>query len=160
MLWVLDQHSRKDTHMSTLATLKLVATKKPQNLPPMVVRRRKLSARLWEQIQLARSQATGQPFVVHKQRMMRDAETGLRTSMEVTKRLRPWWWISEAGKVCVTVRYGSKVLELSRGKSAVEVATPEDLIKTLESVRSAVEAGELDTQIEAASGALKAGFQR
>jgi hypothetical protein len=109
---------------------------------------------------LARSQATGQPFVVHKQRMMRDAQTGARVSVEVAKRLRPWWWISEAGKVCVTVRYGSKVLELSRGKSAVEVATPEDLIKTLESVRTAVEAGELDIQIEAASGALKAGFQR
>ena len=144
--------------MSTLATLKLVATKKPQNLPPLVVRRRKLSARLWEQIQLARSQATGQPFVAKRLRTIRDSETGVRTSVEVTKRLRPWWWISEAGKVCVTVRYGSKVLELSRGKSAVEVATPEDLIKTLESVRTAVEAGELDTQIEAASGALKAGF--
>jgi hypothetical protein len=58
------------------------------------------------------------------------------------------------------VRYGSKVLELSKGKSAVEVANPEDLIKTLETVRSAVEAGDLDPQIEAASGALKAGFRQ
>ena len=73
--------------MSTLATLKLVATKKPQNLPPIVARRRKLSARLWEQIQLARSQATGQPFVVNKLRTIRDSETGVRTSVEVTKRL-------------------------------------------------------------------------
>ena len=67
---------------------------------------------------------------------------------------------SDTGKVCVSIRYGSKVLELSKGKSAVEVASPEDLIKTLETVRSAVEAGDLDVQIEAASGALKAGFRQ
>ena len=130
------------------------------NLPPVVIRRNKLSAKLWEQIELARGQTTGKPFVVVKSRVVRDAETGLRKPVEIPKRLRPWWWISETGKVCVSVRYGSKVLELSKGKSAVEVANPEDLIKTLETVRSAVEAGDLDAQIEAASGALKAGFQR
>jgi len=92
-------------------------------------------------------------------RTVRDAETGLRRSVDIPKRLRPWWWISEAGKVCVSIRYGSKVLELSKGKAAVEVATPDDLVSTLEAVRRAVEAGELDAQIEAASGALKAGFK-
>jgi hypothetical protein len=97
---------------------------------------------------------------VIKNRTIKDAETGLRKVVDVPKRLRPWWWISESGKVCVSVRYGSKVLELSKGKSAVEVASPEDLIKTLETVRSAVEAGDLDPQIEAASGALKAGFRQ
>jgi hypothetical protein len=126
----------------------------------VVLRRNKLSAKLWEQIELARGQTTGKPFVVIKNRTIKDAETGLRKVVDVPKRLRPWWWISESGKVCVSVRYGSKVLELSKGKSAVEVASPEDLIKTLETVRSAVEAGDLDAQIEAASGVLKAGFRQ
>jgi hypothetical protein len=151
---------KKEISVSALTSLKLIAAKKPMNLPPVVIRRNKLSAKLWEQIELARGQTTGKPFVVVKSRVVRDAETGLRKTVEIPKRLRPWWWISETGKVCVSVRYGSKVLELSKGKSAVEVANPEDLIKTLETVRSAVEAGDLDAQIEAASGALKAGFQR
>ena len=60
----------------------------------------------------------------------------------------------------VSVRYGSRVLELSRGKSAVEVTSAEDLVKTLEALKLAVESGELDAQIEAASGALRSGFGR
>jgi hypothetical protein len=43
---------------------------------------------------------------------------------------------------------------------AVEVAGPEELIKTLETIKTAVEAGELDGQIEAASQSLSAGFQK
>ncbi len=145
--------------MSTLTALKLVSAKKPMNMPLIVVRRNKLSAKLWEQIELAKGQATGKPFVLLKTRTVRDSETGLRKSVEVPKRLRLWWWMSDTGKVCVSIRYGSKVLELAKGKAAVEVASPDDLIKALEAVRWAVEAGELDQQIEAASGALKAGFR-
>jgi hypothetical protein len=158
MLCVLSQPFGKESTMSTLTALKLVATKKPINISPVLVRRNKLSAKLWEQIEMARGQASGKPFVVLKSRTVKDAETGLRKCVDIPKRLRPWWWISEAGKVCVSIRYGSKVLELSKGKAAVEVANPDELVSTLEAVRRAVEAGELDSQIEAASGALKAGF--
>lgn len=35
-----------------------------------------------------------------------------------------------------------------------------DLIAVIETVKSAVETGELDAEIEAASGSLKAGFRR
>ena len=146
--------------MSALTALKLVAAKKPIAMPPVVVRRNKLSAKLWEQIELARGQAAGVPFVVLKSRSIRDADTGLRRSVDVPKRLRPWWWVTDTGKVCVSIRYGSKVLELGKGKAAVEVATPDDLVSTLEAVKAAVLAGELDAQIEAASGALRSGFRR
>ena len=53
-----------------------------------------------------------------------------------------------------------KLIELAKGKTAVEVATAEDLIKTLEIIKGAVEAGDLDAQIEQASGAVRAGFGR
>ena len=55
---------------------------------------------------------------------------------------------------------GAKVLELAKGKGAVEVTSPEELINTLETIKAAVEAGELDGQIEAASQSLSAGFQK
>ena len=42
--------------MSTLSTLKLVAVKKPTHIPALQHRRNKLSAKLWEQINLAQSQ--------------------------------------------------------------------------------------------------------
>ena len=129
-------------------------------MPAIVIRRNKLSSKLWEQIQLAKSQLDGTPFVVMKYRSMVDRETGLRKQVELPKRIKPWWFQSEQGKVCVSVRYGSWTIELAKGKPSVEVASAQDLIKTLETIKSAVEAGELDAQIETASASLRSGFKR
>ena len=146
--------------MSTMSTLKLVATKKPQQMPTIQLRRNKLSAKLWEQIQLARSQINGQPFVVTRFRSVKDRDTGLRKQVEMPKRIRPWWFVTENGKVCVSIRYGSWTLELAKGKPSVEVASADELVVALETIKRAVEAGELDTQIETASAGLKSGFKK
>ncbi len=146
--------------MSQLSHLKLVEVKKPRNMPQIVIRRNKLSGRLWEQIQLAKSQLDGRPFVVMKYKTVKDRETGLRKQVEVPKRIKPWWFQSDEGRVCVSVKYGSWTLELAKGKPSVEVASGEELIKALESIKAAVEAGELDQQIESASAGLRSGFGR
>ncbi len=146
--------------ISAISELKLVADKKPRNMPVIVVRRNKLAAKLWEQIQLAKSQIDGTPFVIHKFRSVRDPETGVKKQVEVPKRIKPWWFQSEAGKVCIAIRYGSYTLELAKGKPSIEVASAADLIKTLEVIKTAVEAGELDSQIELASQSLRSGFRR
>ena len=146
--------------MSTLSTLKLVAVKKPTHMPTIIIRRNKLSSKLWEQIQLAKSQMDGTPFVVTKFKTIKDKETGLRKQVEMPKRLKPWWFQSEQGKVCVSVKYGSWTIELAKGKPSVEVASGSELVRALESIKSAVEAGELDAQIETASASLRSGFKR
>ena len=145
--------------MSTLSNLKLVAVKKPTNMPAVQVRRNKLSSKLWEQIQLAKSQIEGKPFVVTKFRSVTDKETGVRKQLEVPKRLKPWWFVSESGKVCFSVKYGSWTLELAKGKPSIEVANAEELVNALIAVKEAVEAGELDAQIETASASLRSGFK-
>jgi hypothetical protein len=109
---------------------------------------------------LAQCEAAGERYQPTRLRTMRDRDTGLMKTLEVPKRVKPWWWISESGKVCVSVRYGSKVLELSKGKTSIEIAGAQDLVPALETVKLAVLAGELDSQIEAASGALRSGFKR
>lgn len=146
--------------MSALGTLKLVAAKKPQQMPTIQLRRNKLSNKLWEQIELAKSQITGRPFVVTRFRSVKDRETGLRKQVEMPKRIRPWWFVTENGKVCVSIRYGSWTLELAKGKPSVEVGSPNELVAALETIKQAVEAGELDAQIEIASAGLKSGFKR
>ncbi len=146
--------------MSTLNSLKLVAVKKPRNMPAIVIRRNKLATKLWEQINLAQSQLDGKPFVVTKYRSIKDAETGLRKQVEVPKRIKPWWFQSEQGKVCVSVKYGSWTIELAKGKPSVEVSSGEELVKALTAIKAAVEAGELDAQIENASSSLRSGFKR
>ena len=146
--------------MSTLDSLKLTTAKKPTHISAIVFRRNKLSNKLWEQIQLAKSQIDGTPFVVTKFKSVKDKETGLRKQVEIPKRIREWWFRNDAGKVCVSVKYGTKVIELAKGKHSVEVENAQALVKALELVKQAVEAGELDAQIESASGALKLGFKK
>ena len=146
--------------MSALTTLKLVALKKPVHQPAIVIRRNKLSSRLWEQIQLAKGQMSGTPFVVMKFRSIKDKETGVRKQVEVPKRIKPWWFQTEEGKVCVSIRYGSWIIELAKGKPSIQVDSGDDLVKALETVKIAVEAGDLDSQIELASSSLGSGFKK
>ncbi len=91
---------------------------------------------------------------------MRDEATGLTKTVEVPKRVKQWWWTTDNGKVCLSIRYGAKLLELSKGKAACEVGSGDELVAALETIKTAVEQGELDAQIEAASGALKSGFKK
>jgi hypothetical protein len=146
--------------MSTLDSLKLGTAKKPTHIPAIQVRRNKLSTKLWEQIQLAKSQVSGEPFQVTRFRSVRDQATGLKKQVEMPKRIRPWWFVSEAGKVCVNIRYGSRTLEIAKGKPSIEVDNPNALIKALEIIKNAIEIGELDTQIEEASTHLRSRFKR
>ena len=146
--------------MSRLEALKLSSAKKPAHISQVVFRRNKLSNKLWEQIQLAKSQIDGTPFVVKKFRTVKDSETGLRKSVEVPKRLREWWFKSEAGKMCVSIRYGTQLIELAKGKHSIEVDSAPALIKALEVVKLAVEAGELDTQIASASANVRKVFDK
>lgn len=145
--------------MATLASLKLVAAKKPVNQPPVVQRRNKLSNKVFEQIQLARAHSVGESYSPTKQKTMTNAD-GDRVTLTVPKRIKPWWFVAENGKCCVAIRYGAKIIELAKGKTAIEVSGPEALIDALEAVNAAVLAGELDAQIESVSGQLRSGFKK
>ncbi len=79
-------------------------------------------------------------------------------TVEAVKRVKEWFWINDAGKINLAVRYGSKVLELAKGKNAIELASGDELIAALHALKAAALAGELDVQIETASRALRAGF--
>ena len=145
--------------MSVLTSLKLTASKKPTSVPPVLHRRNKLSNKVWEQIQLAKANKDGGTFTVKKFKSVKDSD-GARRTIEHDKRIRQWWFVANDGKVCLNIRYGAKIIEFSKGKTAVEVGSADELIKALEIIKAAVEAGELDTQIEQASGAVRAGFGR
>lgn len=146
--------------MATLATLKLSAAIKPTHMPAVQVRRNKLASRLWEQAELAKAQQAGTQFAPTKFRTIADPETGLRKQVEINKRIKQWWFVAENGKLALSVRYGARLLELAKGKYAVELASEKELVPTLEIIKTAVLAGELDTAIDAASNKLRAGFSK
>ena len=145
--------------MSTLNALKLTATTKPTQVSAVQQRRNKLAKRVWEQIELAKAQATGGTFTTSRFRNIKN-DDGTSRSVELHKRVRAWWWTAENGKLALNLRYGARVIEIAKGKSAVEVGNVSDLIPTLELLKKAVEGGELDVQIESASNKLREGFRK
>jgi hypothetical protein len=144
--------------MSTLETLKLVTVTKPAKLPPVVQRRNKLSDKLWEQIQLAEAKSNGGTYAPLKSKRIKDIEGNIKL-LDVPKRIKPWWFTAQNGKVCLILRYGSKALEIARGKTAIELDKPDELIPILQKIKEAVEAGELDHLIDAATEAVRLGFK-
>lgn len=146
--------------MSNLSTLKLTDARKPMQVAAVVQRRNKLIRRIWQQTELARAQQAGQAFTVKRYRSYTDKHTGLRHQVETDVRVKPWWYTTATGKLVVSVRYGSRVLELAKNKFAVEVGNDADLIATLDVIKSAVAAGELDAQIDAAAMQLRVAFAK
>lgn len=145
--------------MSALATLKLSASKKPINQPAIVQQRTKLAKRIWEQAELCKAQSNGNTFAPTRLKTYRDLD-GVRKTISAPKRVKPWWFVANDGKLCLNIRYGSKVIELSKGKTAIELASQDDLLKALDIIKNAVLSGELDSQIEQASGQLRAAFKK
>ena len=123
-------------------------------------RRNKLAAKIREQWELCTARQAGTIYAPKRLRTVTNRHTAQRATVEVIKRVREWFCISESGKINLSVRYGSKTLELAKGKNAIELASRDELIGVLLRLKEAVLAGELDAQIEAASGALRAGFVR
>jgi len=146
--------------MSGLSALKLVQAKREKGNSPQHARRQKLSTKLAEQIQLAKAQQSGTEFSPVRVRTVKDEATGQSRKVEVPKKLKPWWWADEKGKLCITIRYGARTLEIVEGKNAIETDTIADVITSLQVIRSAVDAGELDKRIDAVMGQVKADFAK
>ncbi len=143
--------------MSVIAKLKLVSSKRDRTTSPIVVRRTKLHAKLNEQLELATAQREGRIYAPKRIKTVTNAD-GNRVSVESIKRVKEWFWTSAGNKINLSVRYGSKTLELAKGKNAIELATSDELIATLSQLKEAVLAGELDDAISVASDKLRAGF--
>ena len=145
--------------MSLIAKLKLVTSKRERNLSPIVVRRNKLAGKIEEQLQLATAQKDERLYAPKRIKNVTNAE-GERVAVETTKRVKEWYWTTPANKINLSVRYGSKTLELSKGKNAIELSSGEELLSTLSMLKDAVIAGELDDAITNASDNLRAGFSK
>jgi hypothetical protein len=146
--------------MSGLSALKLVQAKREKSNSPQHARRQKLSAKLMEQIQLAKAHQSGTEFSPVRVRTVKDDATGQSRKVEVPKKIKPWWWTDDTGKLCITVRYGARTLEIVEGKNAIETDNIADVITSLQVIHTAVDSGELDKRIDAVMGQVKASFTK
>ncbi len=132
---------------SIIDSLTLTDTARKQALPPHVAIRMRLSEAVDLQIAAVKAEIAGSTFTRKVERYITDSATGERAKATVDGRFRRWWWTSENGKVLLEVKYANKPLEMRAGKRTIEVGNIENLIPTLERLKSAIVAGELDKSL-------------
>jgi hypothetical protein len=135
--------ANKEAVMTVLDTLNFVAFNPLQINNPIAVRRRKLIAKIDEQIQLA----ANKDYTPTQHKWVTDEHSNQR-KVEVAKRVKRWWTASVDGKINLVVRYGSKPLEFAKGKNAIELGIEAAVVDVLAKVREAAEHGELDALID------------
>lgn len=147
--------------MSTLATLKLVSSKKSIHVSPIVHRRNKLCAKIHEQIEMCEAKKAGLKYEPKHTKTYKNKMTGEYVTVEKVKRIKEWFWINEAGKINLSLKYGAKVIPLNKkGANAIELSNGDELINTLKALKVAVLNGELDEAINEVSEATRSGFNR
>ena len=80
-------------------------------------------------------------------------------SLKRPRKVSPWWWTDKDGKYLLTIKYGSKVIELAKGKPAVQAETLDQIIEVLISLKLATSNGELDLLLSQAGELIRKRFK-
>lgn len=112
-------------------------------ISPEQHRRTKLINKLLEQKAIAEADRDGREPSIMRRRWV-TTENGGRAAIDAPKRIKRWWVQDATGNCFLAIRYGSKVLEIEKGKTAIVVGKPDQLVPTIEMIIAAISAGELD----------------
>ena len=129
--------------MALLNSLKLSPYNPTNRNNSFLKRRRKLIAKIDEQILIA----TDSNYRPTKAKLVHN-EDGTERKLEIPKRVRRWWTEHLGGTVLLTIRYGNKVIEFEKGKNAIELPSKAELEPTLQSIKKAVDNGEFNRLLE------------
>ncbi len=146
--------------MISISNIKFVTSNKRQNLTPIAQKRIKLLNGLNEQLELIQAKIEGRTYAPIKSKWMRNPVTGEKTKIDSPKRVKEWFWVAEGGKIHLSIRYGSRTLELAKGKNAIELDNLDALPETLNALIKAVQEGKFDSEIEKAALSTKRGFKK
>jgi hypothetical protein len=136
--------------MSIIASLKLIEYKPENAQGRTFIRRRKLVDKIEQQIKLA----TDPSFAPIKIIWAAD-ESGVQQRREVAKRIKRWWVENIDGSAQLTIRYGSKPLEIAKGKNAIFCDNVTVIGSVLETVRQSVIDGDFDIILNGQISAIK-----
>jgi hypothetical protein len=137
-----------------LQTLKLSSAARSRTVSPVTQRRNKFLSYVSEQLEAAKAEERSEPFMPTVVRRSRDPESGALVAQTRVKQVRRCWWTNDSGVCFVELRYGVRRLEISKGKSTIEIGDRKKLVSTLELIRDAALLGEFDEQLQSASGRL------
>ena len=78
---------------------------------------------------------------------------------ENPKRIVHWFWPVEGGPYHVTLRYGTRPLEVAKGRNALEAADLAEVLTVLGLFKTAVQAREVDAAITTAVTTIQGRFK-
>lgn len=146
--------------MTIIASLKVTNANRPRQQPAIVQRRNKLINALHDQLELARVEADGREYLKTRRRHFKNPVTGEYVEAIVSRRPLACYWTADDGKVYINLRYGTKVIEIAKEKSAIEVGEKKQLVPVIEALKQAVAAGEVDRQLKAAGAEVGKRFSK
>jgi hypothetical protein len=134
-----------------LADVKLVSAVRPTFQDPVALKRSKFISSVYEQLEIANLLMKGEqiPFTSFHDPV----------SLKRPRKVSPWLWTDKDGKYLMTIKYGSKVIELAKGKSAVQAETLDQIIEVLKSLKQATAKGELDLLLTQAGELIRKRFK-
>jgi len=121
------------------AKLNFVALPKNFRNDPVMKRREKMLSQLEQQRNLAQDPS----YTIVQQRWVKD-ENGVKQPVERHKQIKRWWLRNGMGDCLLIIRYGSRVLELQKGKSAIDTGGEANLVAVIEEIMRMTKEGELD----------------
>lgn len=134
--------------MSNLSKLTLTTTTPNQPLTPLARKRIKLMQKLDQQVFAAEAASEGLEHTEEVKRWVTNKQTGEREQITQSRPIKKWWWANAHGALMITLKDGNKIIPLDDKHTSIEVGGIEQLAGTLETIRAAVIAGELDAQLE------------
>ncbi len=139
----------KQAAKSILSTFNLSEFLKRKVLDKPTVRRNKLLSKLDEQILAAQAALKGEEYF-GKRNVTETDEDGNKTTTTVPKRVNKWFYTNDGSEWFLEIKYGNRVLQLAKDKTAIVVGALDNMVAVLEQVKEAAVAKELDKAIEAA----------
>ena len=121
------------------AKLNFVALPKNFRNDPVMKRREKMLSQLEQQRNLAMDPS----YTIVQQRWVKD-ENGVKQPVERHKQIKRWWLRNGMGDCLLIIRYGSRVLELQKGKAAIDTGGEVNLVSVIEEIMRMTKEGELD----------------
>ena len=133
--------------MQHLSKLALTVSSQKTPVSPVARKRLNLLRKLETQIEAAEAELKDEEFLEDIRKWVR-GEDGERKQITEQRAVRKWWWQHHTGAWMITLRDGAKELPLLEDKNSIEVGEISKLVDVLQTVRSAVLAGELDDALE------------
>ena len=141
-------------------SLRLTQAERPKQYDPIATRRRKMIEKLDEQLIGFMQAGEGKTPSRSISRKMRDSDTGILVVKEFDRAIKPWWWKGTDGNFYIQLKYGSRPIELAKGRPSIQAESRDALERIIRDLMASVQSGDMDAHLKDSAEAIRLKFKR